>query len=615
MFLRDTPIQRKLMTIVLLTGGTALLLTCTVFFFYELRVFRQTTVRQLATLAEVIATNSTAALAFQNNDDGQEILTALAAERQIVAASLYDNEGNLFATYPAELPASAFPAAPGVAGYHFEQLALIGFQPAVQRGKRLGTLYLKLDTAAIMRRWFQNSFWIAVVVLVIAIIAAYLISKTLQKQISQPLLSLAATATAISDHRDFSVRATKHGEDEIGRLTDGFNQMLAGIQERENALHTANEALRTENAERKRAEEEAAWLASFPERDPNPIMELDLDKGVIHYMNPFAAQLFPDLQSRGLEHPSLAGLQEASRILLNGNGGTLRREIAVGDFIYAQTINYIPDSKRLRVYCGDITELKRAEETDRRLREVQEQNRIIVEANRVKSEFLANMSHELRTPLNGIIGFSEFLVDGKPGPLSPKQSEYLLDILNSGRHLLQLINDVLDLSKIEAGKMDLNVAPFRLIEAIDEVCAVVRGIAQTKRIKIETLVDPGINEVTLDQQKIKQVLYNLLSNAVKFTNDGGEVEIVARPLGPKRFQLQIKDNGIGIRKEDLPRLFRAFEQLESGASRRFGGTGLGLSLTKRIVELHEGSITVESKPEVGSTFTVEMPQNLHLTNS
>jgi len=231
----------------------------------------------------------------------------------------------------------------------------------------------------------------------------------------------------------------------------------------------------------------------------------------------------------------------------------------------------------------------------------------IQHANRMKSEFLANMSHELRTPLNGIIGFSEFLVDEKPGKLNDKQREYLNDILNSGRHLLQLINDVLDLSKVEAGKMELFSEMFSLPKAVDEVCSVISPLAKKKNIAIRKDIASGIESVTLDQQKFKQVLYNLLSNAVKFTNDRGHVEIVADLHESNQLRLRVRDTGIGIKPEDLGKLFVEFQQLDSGSARRYEGTGLGLALTKKIVEFHGGTIGVESQPGQGSTFTVILP--------
>jgi signal transduction histidine kinase len=228
-------------------------------------------------------------------------------------------------------------------------------------------------------------------------------------------------------------------------------------------------------------------------------------------------------------------------------------------------------------------------------------------ANRMKSEFLANMSHELRTPLNGIIGFTEFLIDEKPGPLRPKQKEYLGDVLNSARHLLQLINDVLDLAKVEAGKMELHPETFPVRKAVEEVTAVIKGIAQKKHIAMGIEVSDGLDAVTLDQHKFKQVLYNLLSNAVKFSDEGGQVAIHARRLDPHRLEVQVRDTGIGIKAEDINRLFTEFEQLDSGTARRFEGTGLGLALTKKIIEFQGGRIDVQSEPGKGSVFTVVLP--------
>ena len=257
----------------------------------------------------------------------------------------------------------------------------------------------------------------------------------------------------------------------------------------------------------------------------------------------------------------------------------------------------------------DITDRKGIE------RALYEKNLELLGAAEAKNRFLANMSHELRTPLNGIIGFAEFLADGKPGPLNPKQTEYLGDILSSGRHLLQLINDVLDLAKVEAGKMELYPEEFSLTKAISEVCAVVRPISFKKGIEIQIEVDPSVDIVCLDVQKTKQVLYNLFSNAVKFTDDRGHVTVVVKPSKTDHFTLAVKDDGIGIRADDLKRLFREFEQLEGGASRRYEGTGLGLALTKRIVEIQQGNIQVASVQGEGSTFTVTLPRILRSENS
>ena len=257
----------------------------------------------------------------------------------------------------------------------------------------------------------------------------------------------------------------------------------------------------------------------------------------------------------------------------------------------------------------NVTEQKRLrEQIEQRNRELEVQNQRVQEANRLKSEFLTNMSHELRTPLNSIIGFSEFLLSQDAVGFTGEQREYLQDILSSGHHLLQLINDVLDLAKVEAGKRDLTPETFSARAVVEEVCSVVKPMVEQKHLHLTADVAPGLEAVTLDPLRFKQVLYNLVSNAVKFTDENGRVEIHLAPRkGTKKFLLRVRDTGIGIAKEDLPRLFREFEQLDAGPGRRFQGSGLGLSLTKRIVEMHGGTIDVSSELGKGTTFQVVLP--------
>jgi PAS domain S-box-containing protein len=261
-------------------------------------------------------------------------------------------------------------------------------------------------------------------------------------------------------------------------------------------------------------------------------------------------------------------------------------------------------------YLRDLTEQKKQEEMRERSRELEEQNLRIQEANRLKSEFLANMSHELRTPLNAVIGFAEVLIDGKAGYVNAEQKEYLNDILTSGQHLLQLINDVLDLAKIEAGRMELDLQTFSIREAAEEVCNIMHPIAAKRSITIDLQIARDAEWVTLDLRKFKQVLYNLLSNAVKFSHDEGVVELRVSLDRQGQLHIQVRDSGIGIKSDDLPRIFREFEQLESGTARRFPGTGLGLALTKKIIELHNGSITVQSEFGTGSTFSITIPKSV-----
>jgi two-component system, NtrC family, sensor kinase len=240
------------------------------------------------------------------------------------------------------------------------------------------------------------------------------------------------------------------------------------------------------------------------------------------------------------------------------------------------------------------------------LSEIDVKNRQLEQASRNKSEFLANMSHELRTPLNAIIGFSELLLDKMVGTLTPKQSEYVRDILASGKHQLSVINDVLDLSKVEAGRLDLERSTFTVSKAVTDAVALVRARATQHGIALTEQLEPQLGDVDADQRKVKQVLVNLLSNAVKFTPDGGRVGVRAyRDNG--EIAIEVSDTGPGIAPEDLRLIFREFGQTAS--ARGHEGTGLGLALAKRIVELHGGRIWVESDAGRGSTFTFTLPAN------
>jgi signal transduction histidine kinase len=251
MILKDIPIQRKLMRVILLTSGIVLLLTSAFYFAYEVFTFRHTTVRQLSILGKIIANNSTAALAFDSQDDANEILAALKAEPHIVAAGIYDMQGNIFSSYPPNYPTADFPTVNENESYGFENSYLIGFQPIVQGGNRLGTLYLKSDMGAIYER-FQLYGGMGVVVIAISFLVAYLISKNLQQVISKPILALAETANAIANHQDYSVRVLKSGNDEIGLLTDAFNQMLTQIQSQNLQIQLFNQKLEQSIIERTR---------------------------------------------------------------------------------------------------------------------------------------------------------------------------------------------------------------------------------------------------------------------------------------------------------------------------------------------------------------------------
>jgi len=365
MSFKNAPIQRKLMTIILLTSAAVLLLTCSAFFAYEFFSFRQTTVRHLATLGEIIGANSTAALAFDNQDDAEEILAALQAEPHIVAGGLYDQAGHLFSKYPANLPATALPTSPNDDGHRFEQSHLISFQPVTQGGKRLGTLYLKSDMGAMYDR-FRLYGGIVALVVVGSLLVAYPLSKGLQKQISRPILALAETAKAVSNRGDYSVRAARLGEDELGLLTDAFNQMLARIQGQ-------NEAL-SESEARVRAVLNSALSA---------VVVID-SNGKIADWNARAENMF------GWTHAEALGREIAETIipphyreahrnglkhfLATGEGPVLNRPVELsamrrdgGEFPVELSVNALKTGEVI-TFCGFITDITERKQADEKLR-------------------------------------------------------------------------------------------------------------------------------------------------------------------------------------------------------------------------------------------------------
>jgi signal transduction histidine kinase len=242
----------------------------------------------------------------------------------------------------------------------------------------------------------------------------------------------------------------------------------------------------------------------------------------------------------------------------------------------------------------------------RLFREIEAKGRELEAANRHKSEFLANVSHELRTPLNAIIGFSEVLQERFFGELNEKQAEYTDDILSSGRHLLSLINDILDLSKIEAGRMELEVTTFHLPDAIENALLLIRERASRHGIKLDRIIDDRLGDFTGDERKVKQILVNLLSNAVKFTPEGGQIKVEAR-MGDSAVIISVTDTGVGIAKKDQDAIFEEFRQASGNYAQKREGTGLGLTLTRKFVELHGGKIWVESELGKGSRFTFTLP--------
>jgi signal transduction histidine kinase len=314
----------------------------------------------------------------------------------------------------------------------------------------------------------------------------------------------------------------------------------------------------------------------------------------------------PDIAAEGAyESPVRDALIEAGHRALLGMP-LLSEDEVIGVLVVTSKTpgEFAPDV--VRVLSAFATQSVLAIQNARLFREIEDKSRQLEAASRHKSEFLANMSHELRTPLNAIIGFSEVLAERMFGEVNDKQAEYLQDILASGRHLLSLINDILDLSKVEAGRLELELGTFDLRAAVDNALTLIRERATRHGITLAQTLDARVGELVADERKVKQILLNLLSNAVKFTLAGGRVAVTTA-LADGLVEISVSDTGIGIAPEDQAAIFEEFRQVGRADARKQEGTGLGLTLTKKFVELHGGRIWVQSQVGQGSTFTFTLP--------
>jgi len=386
--------------------------------------------------------------------------------------------------------------------------------------------------------------------------------------------------------------------------------------------------------EQKRALAAALHLAALVQSSDDAIVSKDLD-GVVQSWNPAAERLF------GYSASEMIGrsitqivprdrLQEEDFVL-----GRIRAGLSVEHF---ETVRQTKDGRLVDIsltispirdpggriigaskIARDIREHKRliderrsaaANEEAARREILEAQNRRIQEAARLKSEFVANMSHELRTPLNSIVGFAELIADARFGPLPGRYREFAEVLHTSAQHLLQLINDILDLAKVESGKIDFQPQLVDLGQIVAEATAIIGGLASKRRIELAVDVDPSLDRALLDPMRLKQVLYNFLSNAIKFTPEGGRVALRVRADGDERFVVEVEDNGIGIKSDDLHRLFIEFQQLDASTAKNAAGSGLGLALTKRLVEAQGGAVGVRSMFGSGSTFFAILPRQV-----
>ncbi|MBI4510886.1 MAG: PAS domain S-box protein [Deltaproteobacteria bacterium] len=453
--------------------------------------------------------------------------------------------------------------------------------------------FMRVETASDFREALESRAWDVV-------LASYRLPKFSAFQVlsiakeSQKQVPVLVVTASIGE--DATVRLMKAGasecimKDNLARLVPAIERELAETKNR-TACRQAEAALR----------EREAYLRAVMENVHDGIVTLD-EKGVIESVNPATCRIF------GLSERDLVGSTIDSILLspvLDAGHGTPTEMVsrrATGEVLHLEVITStmrLGDRVLFVVTLVDRAERRQFERLEREKEHAQRQSEF-------KSRFLANMSHDLRTPLNAVIGFSELLDQEIHGPLTPKQREYVQHVLRSGRHLLSLLNDILDLSKVEAGRMEINKEWCYLTSIVEGVQSVVQALAERQGVRLAVCIPAGLPQLFVDPVRIKQVLYNLLSNGIKFTPRGGSVALSAMLMGPA-IEISVEDTGIGIDEKDIPRLFREFEQIEHPSGAKPEGTGLGLALSRRLTRLHGGQVRVRSKLGEGSTFTVVLP--------
>jgi signal transduction histidine kinase/HAMP domain-containing protein len=490
--------------------------------------------------------------------------------------------------------------------------------------------------------------------MVLGVLISVAASLVLARKMARPIQALHAGAARIGGG-DLAHQIDVKTRDELEDLAGEFNRMTARLREShatlEQRVEERTRELR-ETLDQQTATAEILGVISSSPTDVRPVMEV-LVKSAATLCDAQNAQLFrvedgrmrlvarwgpvkssleagearaitrasvsgrtivdgvtihePDLLAVvDGEYGDIAPATQRERIRTTIGVPLMREGTAIGSITAFRTEVKPFTDKQIALLQTFADQAVIAIENVRLFNEIQDKTRQLEAANRHKDEFLASMSHELRTPLNAVIGFSEVLLERMFGEINAKQEEYLDDILSSGRHLLSLINDILDLAKIEAGRMELDLEDFELAQAIDNAVVLVRERATRKGLLLETALGPRLGQVRGDQRKIKQVLLNLLSNAVKFTPEGGRVDVQAQRLDG-HVEISVTDTGIGIAADDQEAVFEEFRQVGTDYAKKHEGTGLGLTLSRKFVELHGGHIAVKSRLGEGATFTFTLP--------
>src|SRR6266404_4090237 len=575
----------KLRAIVMITCGVALMVAAVLFTLYDRATFLREKTQDLIASAKMIGSNSAAALSFHDTRLAREVLNALQAKQHVVNACIYDSDGTGFAKYSRSPTHVDFPPPPTARedGTRIIARHMVLFQDIVLHGDSIGTIYIEADLGDLNDRLLRFVM-IDFVVLLGSLTVVFVLSSRLQRVISEPIRELAETAATFSAHENYSMRAKKRSNDEIGVLVNQFNGMLDRLQQRDVSLQQARDGLEKSVAER------TSYLNALIENSPLGILVLD-SRRFVKQCNPACETLFQytrlEVVGKAIDGliadgGLLSEIREISRRTLDGEVINVitrcqRKDRSIVD-VELHTVRLMVNGKvegTLYIY-QDTSVRKRAEEEMQRAKEAAETS------NRAKSEFLANMSHEIRTPMNGIIGMTDLALETK---LSQEQREFLGMVKSSADSLLSLLNDILDFSKIEAGKLDFETIDFRLRDTLDDTIRAMGLHAQQKGLELACHVLPDVPDgLQGDPTRIRQIVVNLLGNAIKFTSVGEvviQVEIQDESEDEVVLHFAVRDTGIGIPLEKQQLIFEAFTQTDSSTTRKYGGSGLGLAISSR----------------------------------
>jgi signal transduction histidine kinase/DNA-binding response OmpR family regulator len=613
---RAWSLASKLSGIVMLTTLVGTLLCYITFAIIEYQVTLRDARGQITSLARVIAASTGAAVTFQDVGAAQDALAMLHGKPEIVSASVVLLSGTALARYERR-------STPGTtSGAWLLDEILAGLRIAVAEpvrvnGEQVGSLLLAADLTAVWRGLATKLVLSAIAVGCVLALVALPLSRRLQRLISEPVIDLSSAARSITREGDYTIRARRHGDDEVGTLIDCFNAMLDRIQARDAEIAGHNQMLESRVLERTRD------LERIRER---LVMALDASNLALWDCNGETGELYVSDAgplrggARGVTVDSSVGtmleslhpedrprIRDAFRATLHGERDVIDVETRMrrddGDWQWVHIIGRIVE----RTATGRVLRLIGTLEnvTARRTSqaELQRAKDAAEAASRAKSQFLANMSHEIRTPMNGVLGVTELLLDT---PLSDRQRELARMVERSAEHLVRVINDILDFSKIEAGRMTLERVPFDLTSAIEDAVQVFAAQAHAKKLELACAIAPEVpTRVIGDPVRLRQILTNLVGNAIKFTREG-EVIVSVGIAGEEgtavRLAFAVRDTGVGIPAEAQARIFDAFSQADETTTRRFGGTGLGLSIVRQLAELMGGGVSVESTPGAGATF-------------